>query len=78
MALSRVSTWLLQALDAGMKKEVDTAIGSFLQSGQKSLIHYKVDPSIIGGMVVSIGDRFVDMSMSSKLKKYEEIIKSAA
>ena len=61
-----------------MKKEVEGAIGSLMKSGQKSLISYKVDASIIGGMVVSIGDKFVDMSMASKLKKYEDIIKSAA
>ena len=73
-----IPTFHFQPLEAGMQKEVETAIGSFLQSGQKSLINYNVDPSIIGGMVVSIGDKFVDMSMSSKLKKYEEIIKSAA
>lgn len=68
----------LQPLDAAMTKEVESAIAGFLKSGQKSLVSYKVDPNIIGGMVVSIGDKFVDMSMSSKLKKYEEIIKSAA
>ena len=61
-----------------MTKEIEGAINSFLKSGQKSLISYKVDASIIGGMVVSIGDKYVDMSMASKLKKYEEIIKSAA
>lgn len=61
-----------------MKKDVEAAIGSFLKSGQKSLISYSVNESIIGGMVVSIGDRFVDMSTASKLKRYEDIIKSAA
>lgn len=61
-----------------MTKEVEAAIGGFLKSGEKSLISYKVDPSIIGGLVVSVGDRYVDMSMASKLKKYEDIIKSAA
>eukprot|EP00094_Tigriopus_californicus_P005789 TCALIF_05580-PA protein Name:"Similar to Oscp ATP synthase subunit O, mitochondrial (Drosophila melanogaster)" AED:0.05 eAED:0.05 QI:0/0/0/0.66/1/1/3/0/210 len=65
-------------LDAAMTKEVETAIAGFVKAGQKSQINYKVDPSIIGGMVVAIGDRFVDMSMASKLKRYEEIIKSAA
>ena len=39
---------------------------------------YHVDDSIIGGMIVSIGDKYVDMSMSAKLNKYTEIIKSAA
>ena len=69
---------IFQALDAAMKKDVESAIGSFLKSGQKSLISYKVNQDIIGGMVVSIGDRFVDMSTASKLKRYEDIIKSAA
>ncbi len=61
-----------------MQKEVETAINSFLKQGEKSLIDYKVDPNIIGGMIVSVGDKYVDMSMASKLKKYEDIIKSAA
>ena len=39
---------------------------------------YKVDPSIIGGMVVSIGDKYADMSIASKMKKYTELIKAAA
>ncbi len=67
-----------QALDANMKKEVEATLASFLKSGQKSLVNYKVDASIIGGMVVSIGDKFVDMSISSKMNKYTEILKSAA
>ncbi len=61
-----------------MKKEVEGAMASFLTKGQKSLISYKVDPTIIGGMVVSIGDKYVDMSMASKLKKYSEMISAAA
>merc|ERR1719436_1807592 len=67
-----------KALDAAMKKEVDGAIAGFLTKGQKSLTSYKVDPSIVGGMVVSIGDKYVDMSIASKLKKYSELIQSAA
>jgi len=65
-------------LDAAMSKEVEAAIGGLLKSGEKSKISYKVDPSIIGGLVVSVGDKYVDMSIGSKLKKYEAMIKSAA
>lgn len=67
-----------QPLDAAMSKEVEAAIGGLLKSGEKSKISYKVDPSIIGGLVVSVGDKYVDMSIGSKLKKYEAMIKSAA
>ena len=43
-----------------------------------SAIDQNLCPALIGGMVVSIGDKFVDMSMSSKLKKYSELIQAAA
>jgi len=67
-----------KALDEAMAKEVEATLGGFLKAGEKALISYKVDPAIIGGMVVSIGDKFCDMSMSSKLNKYSELIKGAA
>merc|ERR1712088_762895 len=67
-----------KALDAAMKKEVEGSVAGFLTKGQKSLISYKIDPAIVGGMIVSIGDKYVDMSIASKLKKYSELIKSAA
>jgi F-type H+-transporting ATPase subunit O len=65
-------------LDAEMAKEVEGALGGFLNAGEKALVTFKIDPSIVGGMVVSIGDKFCDMSMSSKLNKYSELIKGAA
>merc|ERR1711997_898823 len=67
-----------KALAAPMKKEVEATIALFLKKGEKSLISYEVKPEIMGGMVVSIGDRFVDMSTASKVKKYTEIIQAAA
>ena len=92
-------------LDAANKKEVEGALAGFLKSGEKALISYSVDASIVGGMVVSlsfesyltkvnifsqllvidlvffqvsIADKFVDMSMASKLTKYSDLIKGAA
>lgn len=67
-----------KAIEGPMQKEIEGAIASFLKKGEKSLISYKVDPSIMGGMIVSIGDRFVDMSMASKMKKYTALIQAAA
>jgi F-type H+-transporting ATPase subunit O len=67
-----------KALDAGMSKEVEASLNGFLKKGEKAQITYLVDPSIIGGMVVSIADKFCDMSMSTKLNKYTELLKAAA
>jgi len=45
------------------KKLLDTT------SYVKMEIHYDEDPSLIGGMVIRIGDRVVDSSIKSKLNK---------
>lgn len=46
----------------------------FVQSNETIQLTAKVDPAIIGGMVISIADRYVDMSVSSKIKKYTDLI----
>ena len=51
--LLQQSTSLWQELDAANKKEVEGALAGFLKSGEKALISYAVDASIVGGMVVS-------------------------
>lgn len=45
-----------------------------MKSNETIQLTAKVDPSIIGGMVVSIGDKYVDMSVASKVKKYTDLI----
>eukprot|EP00088_Acartia_fossae_P054465 TRINITY_DN6261_c1_g2_i1.p1 TRINITY_DN6261_c1_g2~~TRINITY_DN6261_c1_g2_i1.p1 ORF type:complete len:218 (+),score=94.69 TRINITY_DN6261_c1_g2_i1:28-654(+) len=67
-----------KALNAAMTKEIEAALSGHLKKGEKALITYKVDPALIGGMVVSIGDKFCDMSMATKLNKYSELLKAAA
>lgn len=65
-------------LDAAQEKELEAALAGFTKKGEKILLTKKVDPSILGGMVVSVGDRFVDMSIAAKVKQYSQILKDAA
>ncbi|EEZ99200.1 ATP synthase subunit O, mitochondrial [Tribolium castaneum] len=61
-------------LDAAQKSKLESVLKSFVKSSETIQLSTKVDPSIIGGMIVSIGDKYVDMSVASKIKKYTEVI----
>ncbi|XP_071443928.1 ATP synthase subunit O, mitochondrial [Hetaerina americana] len=64
-------------LDDAMRKDLEAALKAFMKKGETILLTTKVNPEIIGGMVVSIGDKYVDMSIASKVKKMTEIISTA-
>lgn len=66
-----------KALDAESKAKLESTLKLFLKKGQTILLTAKVDPALIGGMIVSIGDKYVDMSIASKIKKYSDIIKTS-
>ncbi|KAK6641681.1 hypothetical protein RUM44_013396 [Polyplax serrata] len=57
------------------KKEIEAALKKF--AGSKTiLLETKVEPKLIGGLTVSIGDKFIDMSMATRIKKYSDIVNS--
>ena len=56
-------------------KELKATLQGFLAKGESLQLTTEVDPTIIGGMKITIGDRFVDMSMASKIKTYTDLIK---
>jgi F-type H+-transporting ATPase subunit O len=64
-------------LDSADQQELKKTLQAFAKKGETIKIELKVDPTIIGGMVVSIGDKYVDMSVATKIKKYTEIIQDA-
>ncbi|GFO12369.1 ATP synthase subunit o, mitochondrial, partial [Plakobranchus ocellatus] len=66
-----------KALDEASMKELRAALQGFLKKGQSLQLQTEVDPALIGGMKVTIGDRYVDMSMASKIKTYTNLIKQA-
>ncbi len=52
------------------KKEVEERLLA-TTSFKKMEMHYQVDESLIGGMVIRIGDRVVDSSIKNKLSKLQ-------
>ncbi|ODN06148.1 ATP synthase subunit O, mitochondrial [Orchesella cincta] len=64
-------------LDGPLQQELEAALKAFVKPGQSIQIKSTVDPTIVGGMIVSIGDKYVDMSTASKIKKYTDLIQAA-
>ena len=64
-------------MTGSMKAEVTGALKAFLKEGESIQLTAKVDPSIIGGMIVVIGDKYADMSLKTKINKYTALIQQA-
>ncbi|XP_020851692.1 ATP synthase peripheral stalk subunit OSCP, mitochondrial [Phascolarctos cinereus] len=65
------------ALDDATLSELKTILNSFLRKGQVLKMEVKTDPSIMGGMIVRIGEKYVDMSTRTKIQKLSRIMKEA-
>lgn len=62
-------------LDEASLTELKTALSGFLAKGEVLKLETKTDPSILGGMIVSIGDKYADMSTKSKIQKLTKIMR---
>ncbi|CAN2387580.1 proton-transporting ATP synthase activity, partial [Pristimantis euphronides] len=63
------------ALDEASLTELKTALTGFLAKGESLKLETKTDPSILGGMVVSIGDKYIDMSTKTKIQKLTRVMR---
>ncbi|KAF7228039.1 ATP synthase subunit O, mitochondrial [Nothobranchius furzeri] len=64
-----------KTLDEANLTELKLALKDFLQKGETIKLETKTDPSILGGMIVSIGDKYVDMSTKTKIQKLTKVIR---
>ncbi|KAM4555402.1 ATP synthase peripheral stalk subunit OSCP, mitochondrial [Odontesthes bonariensis] len=64
-----------QPLDEASLADLKVALKGFLQKGETIKLEIKSDPSILGGMIVSIGDKYADMSTKTKIQKLTKLIK---
>ncbi|XP_074156827.1 ATP synthase peripheral stalk subunit OSCP, mitochondrial [Sminthopsis crassicaudata] len=65
------------ALDSATLSELKAVLNSFLNKGQVLKMEVKTDPSIMGGMIVRIGEKYVDMSARTKIQKLSRIMREA-
>ena len=71
-----VEVTVAEALDPRALAEVQQSISTSL--GKKAVVTQKVDPSLIGGLTLQIGDRLIDASVKSQLNAMRENLLNAA
>lgn len=66
-------------LDSKILKRLQTAISksSFVGDGKTLRVANDVNPEILGGLVVEVGDKTVDLSVSSKVAKLNSALSEA-
>merc|ERR1712086_465632 len=55
----------------------EKSLGSFITKGQTLTMSVQTDSSILGGLVVEIGDKHVDLSIISRITKLQNELKGA-
>jgi len=65
-----------QPLDNKTLQRLETAItkSSYVGAGKKLKVTNEVNPDIIGGLVVEVGDRTIDLSVSSRIAKMNKLL----
>jgi F-type H+-transporting ATPase subunit O len=54
--------------------EAAVAKSAYVGAGKKLTVTNQVNPDIVGGLVVEIGDRTIDLSVSSKIAKMNKLL----
>jgi F-type H+-transporting ATPase subunit delta len=60
-----------EAIDDSLKKKIAEKLSAFL--GKEVLVSSTVDPGILGGMVVRVGDTVFDSSIANELKRVRRL-----
>lgn len=61
-------------------KEMDQlkdSLKRYVKPGDTILMDQKVDRSVLGGLVVEIGDKYIDISLATQLKKFQKLLSEA-
>ncbi|KAM0503675.1 hypothetical protein ACHAP8_002916 [Fusarium lateritium] len=65
-----------QPLDKRTLNRLETAVAksSYVGQGKKLKVTNEVNPDIVGGLVVEVGDRTIDLSVSSRIAKMNKLL----
>merc|ERR1712159_597499 len=65
------------ALPQNELAEISKSLEGLLEEGQKASVTTKVDPALISGVVIEIGDKVLDLSTATQIKKLKGLLVDA-
>ncbi|KAH7475277.1 hypothetical protein FOMA001_g11764 [Fusarium oxysporum f. sp. matthiolae] len=65
-----------ERLDNKTLSRLETAVSksSYVGQGKKLRVTNKIDPEIVGGLIVAVGDRVIDLSVCSRIAKMNKLL----
>ncbi|OAQ96079.1 hypothetical protein LLEC1_04617, partial [Akanthomyces lecanii] len=65
-----------QPLDSKTLSKLETAVSksSYVGAGKKLKVTNEVNSDIVGGLIVEVGDRTIDLSVSSRIAKMNKVL----
>ncbi|KAH7191289.1 OSCP/delta subunit of ATPase [Fusarium oxysporum] len=65
-----------ERLDNKTLSRLETAVSksSYVGQGKKLRVTNKIDPEIVGGLIVAVGDRVIDLSVCSRIAKMNNLL----
>ena len=63
-----------EPLNKSQTEAVATAMKSQFPAGAKVILKSEVDPSILGGLQIQIGDKFLDLSVGSRIEEVSRTV----
>lgn len=59
------------------EQALNDALQNFVKHGKKLHIKYAIKPSLLGGLIINIGEKYVDLSIATRFNKLKDALASA-
>jgi F-type H+-transporting ATPase subunit O len=74
---SKVTITSATKMSKAESKDVLKSLKGIVEEGKEVILEEVVDPSILGGLKIQIDDRFIDLSVATKVRKVHEQLSHA-
>jgi len=63
-----------EPLTKGQMSDLEKSLTSLVGVGKKALVTAEVDPALVGGLTVQVGDKFLDLSVASRIEELSRTV----